>query len=250
MKKKRVSIIGAASSLFALVVMVFFFFVNEDGLNGGDEQGGEPGTFITANPINLDQTKNLSLFRSCYGHDFSGKNINAEEETLRSMKHYIEPIEGLLAEGGVVEVYAPFDGEITSINSSPPGEHVNFEASVKSGSGWQFKIFHMNLLPELEKGDKVIAGQLVGYIGQKDVMQVNYDIGMKKFALGGQLNASMFDFMTDDVLAEYAARGITPENIIVSKEARDADPCPIQDIRDGEEFFESHSDQLVEVQPL
>jgi hypothetical protein len=33
------------------------------------------------------------------------------------------------------------------------------------------------------------------------------------------------EHMSDQILADYAARGITPENMVFTKEERDADPC-------------------------
>ncbi len=73
--------------------------------------------FIVANPLNLSQIQRISKFRSCIGHDYSGLNIEREKETLRSMKHYIEPLPSLIGTDQV-NIFAPFDGEISEVKDS------------------------------------------------------------------------------------------------------------------------------------
>ena len=40
---------------------------------------------------------------------------------------------------------------------------------------------------------------------------------------------SVFDHMSDEVLAKYQETGLDKENIVISKEDRDQNPCQYQD---------------------
>lgn len=173
--------------------------------------------FIVVNPLDLSKIKEFSAFRSCMGHDYSGNNTLGEKETIRSMKHYVTQ-----KESGPLEVIAPFDGRITSISPSGAGAQIWIQPD--ANPAWIFIFFHIDSI--VEKGDKVKAGQLVGTTVVGEAM--NFDIGLKKF--DGLKGPSIFDspflHMNEEVLAEYKAVGITPENMVVSKAVRDADPCP------------------------
>jgi len=73
--------------------------------------------FITSNPVDLSQINRISKFRSCIGHDYSGTNSEGRQESNRSMKHYVEPINSLAGTSGELQVFAPFDGRITQDKS-------------------------------------------------------------------------------------------------------------------------------------
>jgi len=199
-----------------LVVGVGLRFTTE----GGHGKISIPSHFITSNPLDLSQIQSISQFRSCVGHDYSGINSDGEKETLRSMKHYITPKESIKK----ASVFAPFDGEISSIE----GEQIDRGVQVwlsPPDSSWNFIFFHINLVDGLERGSDVKTGQLIGY---SDLTTGgNFDVGLKNFGFGGQRFDSQFRYMTNEVLAEYAEFGITPENVITTKEYRDANPCPI-----------------------
>ena len=49
--------------------------------------------------------------------------------------------------------------------------------------------------------------------------------------------------MKEKVLQEYIDNGITLENSILSKEARDAEPCPVEGTKNGDALFTSYRDQ-------
>lgn len=186
------------------------------------DSSSETGPFITANPMDLSQIASISPYRSCVGHDYSGYNIDGEKETLRSMKHYVDPLPDLIGTD-TIKIFAPFDGEISRAEESFPGTQVSLEPSAGIG---HFIFFHVTLLPELRMGSKVTSGQNIGYVS-KDI-RANFDIGIRQFGFK-QKSLSPFNFMEQSVLDEYAARGVTLENIILSKEERDANPCPISD---------------------
>ncbi len=192
--------------------------------------------FITANPLDLSQIDRISKFRSCVGHDYSGLNSDGERETLRSMKHYIEP---LSTQSNAIKVFAPFDGEIREVNAESRGSQVFI--SPNAARKWNMVFFHINLIPRIEEGTSVQAGQLLGY-GALD-NSPNFDIALKKFSIKVQIFESPFLHMTNQILEEYTTKGITLENIIISKKERDADSCPVGGTMNGDAEFTSHSEQ-------
>ena len=174
--------------------------------------------FITANPLDLSEITSLSKFRSCMGHDYSGKNTSGETETNRSMKHYITLKEGVQK----AKAFAPFDGEVTSIEQPERG----YQVWLKPDANPNFAFIFFHLEPSVKKGDKVKAGDLLGYgliVGEGG----NFDMTIKGFeGFGGpKIFDSPFYHMSNEVLGEYQNKGITLENIIISKEARDKNPC-------------------------
>lgn len=193
--------------------------------------------FIVANPLNLSQIQRMSKFRSCIGHDYSGLNSEGEKETLRSMKHYLEPLPSLMGTDQI-KIFAPFDGKVVKIQEGPPGQAIYISA--QAARSWQFIFFHVIPAAGIQEGAAVQAGEQIG-TASKDIH--NFDIGLKKFGIGRQIFDSPLAHMKETVLAEYAANGITLENVIVSKQARDADPCPVEGIRNGDARFPGYRDQ-------
>ena len=214
---KKVLIIAG---IIALAIAVFFFI--EDGPENGPEVV-KTDKFIVANPVDLSQIALISQFRSCMGHDYSGKNVDGEKESNRSMKHYLAPVAELEQSTGKVKAFAPFDGKIASIEDeqNPRGDQVWLSSS--SSGSWNFIFFHIDLLPELSKGSEVGSGQLIGYADLEG--GANFDFALKKVGFGGQTLDSPFPYMADEVVAEYEQEGVTPGNIILTKEQRDANPC-------------------------
>ena len=212
--KKRLIII---SSVIVILILGIGLIVADPQNN--DINSSEP--LIIANPLDLTQIKLLSKFRSCVGHDYSGRNAKGEKETDRSMKHYITTIQS----SGQVKIFAPFDGTVSAIARESRGSRVHL--SPKATARTHFIFFHVNLLPAFDqKGSVITAGQHIGYAHERDL--VNFDMGMRIFGLK-QRTVSPFNYMSSDVLAQYSARGVTLENIIKSTADRDADPCIIKE---------------------
>lgn len=225
-KVVTVSIIGIG---IILVFMVVMGFISKEGpfKNSASEPAGR---FIVSNPVDLSQISTISKFRSCAGHDYSGINAEGQKEKLRSMKHYITQNEEFNNSKDKIKVYAPFDGEVSSIESDKGGDRaprgVQLWLEPNEGGGWLFIYFHIEPLINLEGGSRVMAGDLVGYANVID--GANFDFGLKSFGFGGQKFGSPFNYMSDEVLTEYSAVGITPKDIVTTKEHRDANPCPIE----------------------
>ena len=226
--KRKFTKIGLLVGIgFIIIVITLGFISRKD----------EPTTtFITANPLDLSEISFISPFRSCMGHDYSGKNIDGVRETNRSMKHYI----GLKnnTSGSRTQVFAPFSGKIT---------HVELEQSIRDSQIWIqpdkadefiFVFFHIDLVPGLAKDSQVQSGQLIGYATIKTKGD-NFDIGLKKSEIFGGPNIfdSPFNYMTNEVRKEFEMKGITRQNVIISKEQRDTNPCKfVQGSDQGEQI--------------
>lgn len=202
------------------------------------QQAPNPSQFIVAVPVNLSQISQISKFRSCVGHDYSGYDVNGSLESNRSMKHYFTPTATYAFTTGRIEEFAPFNGTITSITAEhTPIGHQVWIADATSGATmygyptpgiWNMVFFHMDLVSGLKVGSVVKAGQLIGYANQSS-HEYTFDIALSKYSIstGGfsQVLDSMFNYMDPQVLADFAKYGVTPNNIIISKAYRDANPC-------------------------
>lgn len=211
--KKTLIILG----IIVLAIGVFFFFIDDGPEDGSSVTKTEK--FIIANPIDLEQIASISQFRSCFGHDYSGKNVDGERETLRSMKHYITPKNEFIDANAI----APFNGKISSIGDESIERGSQVWLRPDDVSSWNFIFFHIVLEPGFKKGIEVKAGEVIGKSALRE--GENFDFALKRLGFGGQTLDSPFNYMTEEILAEYEARGVTPENVIISKEHRDASPC-------------------------
>jgi len=203
--------------IIIVILIAVVLFLGDPGGSSDDKS-----KFITANPLDLTQIKAISKFRSCEGHDYSGKNIDGESETNRSMKHYVEAVDSLAHTTNQVKALAPFDGKIGSIEIDENPRGVQVWLSPENGGNWKFVFFHIDLLPNVTKGTEVKAGELIGYADLADA--ANFDIALKVIGFSQKFD-SVFDHMEDSVMQQYQDAGLTAENIVVTKDTRDADPC-------------------------
>jgi len=205
--------------------------------------------FITSSPVDLAQIAKISKFRSCEGHDSSGYNTDNVAETNRSMKHYLLPIDSLTGSIGKVKDNAPFDGTIITLFPEDSGHGNQMWIQSTADPSWVIMLFHLDTT--LTVGTTVKSGGLVGYasLGAKensfDVALLKTDATtlskiqevLKKMASTGRFSDAdqanppkmIYDsfllHMSPSVTAAYAARGLTPATSIISKTARDAQPC-------------------------
>jgi len=196
--------------------------------------------YITAIPVDLTQILQISKYRSCAGHIRNGYNFDRELETsdYRSMKHYVLPILSLQGTLDKVKIYAPFDGTVANIYLEKDKQSTVTRAHTGDGIDLAtpvdpnvlFGIGHLYFVKDFKVGDSVKAGELLGYAALGEIGN-DFDLDLKgKNKIGDGDNSieilgSIFDHMTDPVLAEFAKYGITPENTKFTKEYRDANPC-------------------------
>ena len=176
---------------------------------------------ITANPMDVNRVFFISQFRSDAGHDYSQGAWDGE--TCRSMKHYFNL--GQYQVNGMpkcstpgpgesnINIYAPFDGSIIANGNeqTPIGTQVHI-ASAKN-SNYYIKLFHIDLLPNLSVGSNVKSGDLIGTIGPKDGIDVSYEAHLLDFKT---VYLSIFDYMTPQTFASYAAPGYKPSDFVLN----------------------------------
>ncbi len=225
--------------LIGLGVLVLVFIVLNVIGRSASQIPTDTGAFITANPLDLTQIKSISAFRSCEGHNFSGRNALGEEETYRTMKHYIEAVEPLQQTEQQLKIFAPFTGRISQVSPEGRGNQVYLSPQA-GGNSWDLLYFHVDLLPQISKGDKITAGQHIGHANL--INGANFDISLRNFGLGRQLHGSPFLYMTHEVLAQYADAGVTLDNIIISKETRDGAPCQLASGESGRDALYARSE--------
>src|SRR3989344_4201393 len=202
--------------------------------------------FITSNPLDLSQIAGFSKYRSCAGHDFRNPTAatGKKEDTPRSMKHYVKVRGDLRGKNGVVKALAPFDGKISKVDDDMGGtddRQIWLTPDSISPVQWHFIFFHIDLENSLKKGSSVKAGQIIGTANLArgpDGATDNFDIAVKitRPMRTPAVNAP-FAHMTQDVLGEYAKYGIAENDLLVSKEKRDATPFPTVAGGEGHDIF-------------
>ncbi|PIS43013.1 MAG: hypothetical protein COT24_00540 [Candidatus Kerfeldbacteria bacterium CG08_land_8_20_14_0_20_40_16] len=208
-----------------LVLVLVIIFLGYNGWQSWQFAKSKDAKFITASPIDLSQYRVISKLRSCAGHDYSGINIDGETETNRSMKHYAVPLQKFEGTKDQVKLFAPFDGKIAKIGDTKTGS-LGEGIYLTSGNGWFFEIGHIVLVPNLKAGDKVSSGQLIGYFEAQN----GWALDLQFYHSGKYIDMfqgidSYINHLAPEVEAEYAKHGLQKEAIIISKEARDQNPC-------------------------
>jgi hypothetical protein len=175
---------------------------------------------VEANYIELDKIASISKFRSGAGHDYSDSF-----ESCRSMKHYFKPSSRV--DWSSVKIFSPVQGAIIRTEEEWAGTKIDIQA-VKCPA-FTFTIFHVHLSAGLRQGDKVAAGQMLGFhVGH----QTCSDIAVAVSTPAGRKLVSYFDVMPDKLFDKYRRRGLESSGaVIISRLARDADPLPCQDGR-------------------
>jgi len=170
--------------------------------------------FVETNYIELDKIYRITKFRSSWGHDYSDAF-----EHCRSMKHYYEPKNDL--DWTIIKIYSPVTGIITRVEQESAG--IKIEIASDKYPAFRFSIFHIYLSVQRKVGDKILAGDQLGtHVGTQTLSDISVIVNDP--TRQGRM-VSYFDVMTDNLFNEYKNKGInTRADIIISKEARDADP--------------------------
>jgi hypothetical protein len=170
--------------------------------------------FATADYIELSRIFKVSTFRSGIGHDYADAF-----EQCRSMKHYYQPPFGN-NQWGTIKIYSPINGSIAKLDPEWAGTQVHITSD--EYPDFTIVLFHVKVDPGFKVGDKVTAAQLLGtHIGT----QTSSDIAVRVNTTKGFKLISWFNIMKDDLFQKYKDRGVTSRTqLILSKEARDADP--------------------------
>jgi len=220
------------------------------GSGGTGGSGSHPivpaGPVIDTLPFDLASVTQISKYRSCAGHDYSGQDTDFKSETMRSMKHYI-----YTRGEASLKLSAPFNGVIAWIipegaASANAGFRVVVEKSDGAGGLWDVVFMHVEPLPGMAVGTSLLAGQ---QFANTSAPRLNWDFGLQWIRPGiGQQDPRQFSGLIFEspllrlspaLAAQFAARGVTPDNIILSPAARDASPCVVYEVRDNVTYFKS-----------
>ena len=178
--------------------------------------------FIKTDFIELDKIKRISKYRAGYGHDYS----RPSNEKCRSMKHYY------WAKGGMpggshtpawtsIKYFSPVDGKISALRDKKDMDgdtEYQFMIIPDQQPSYYLNFFHVNLLPEFQKGGKVKEGQHIGYLSDE---YVHGEIAVQT----GSTLVSYFDIITDELFDQYKKKGAkSREDFAISKEERDKKP--------------------------
>ncbi|MGO8698127.1 MAG: hypothetical protein ACLQVY_10460 [Limisphaerales bacterium] len=206
------------------------FSKHDDSAHTGDN-GEFPGTtfdvvrlgvpkLVEANYIELDKIASISKFRSAAGHDYSDSF-----ESCRSMKHYFRP--SSTVDWSSVKVFSPVQGTVLRTEEEWAGTKIDIQ--ILKCPAFTLTIFHVHLCAGLTQGDKVAAGQMLGFhVGH----QTCSDIAVAVSTPVGRKLVSYFDVMPDQLFEEYRRRGMESRGAaIISRLARDAEPLTCQDGR-------------------
>jgi hypothetical protein len=211
-----------SKAVFILILLVIILITSIScSLLGLVDPDDEVPKFVKVNYIELEKIERISKFRSSAGHDYSDSF-----ESCSSMKHYFAPYDTL--NWNAIRIYSPVAGKVSRIFEEWAGTQVQIKSDGQPA--FTFIIFHIDLENELDVGDKLTEGQLLGtHIGDQTTSDIAVGVNTSK----GYKLVSYFDVMTDSLFAAYQARGMNSRtDVIITREEREADPLSC----DGESF--------------
>ncbi len=181
--------------------------------------------FVKTNYIDLNKVTAISKYRSFAGHDYSdqiqfGNTLEAIKvpfkptESCINMKHYFRPPDANTV------IRAPVSGVISRVFEEEFATQIHITSDVQPA--FTFFIFHVVTPTPVSVGMRVEEGQVLGHhYGQI----TDSDIAVAIHDLTGYHLISYFETLTDELFAEFQARGIaTREQMIVPRAVADAIP--------------------------
>lgn len=235
--------------MFIIIIFILIFSLIYSIVIGSLIVSSQP--VLVKNFVDLNDVKEISPFRSCQGHLVIPGN---SDEPKSNMKHYFIQISKYDHTNNQLKVYAPFEGYVTNImapTDDNEGEIWIGPLRLPPFGQWNFILAHINILPSLKSGDKVYAGQLVGYASftsHGNAFDVIYarnrlpTIIIDDYVSPYAELDSVFNHMAKEVLSEYLLKGITPEDLFISAEKREKNPC----IYGTKPYFENNEQQQKE----
>lgn len=227
--------------IFLLLISLFLISVLAAFLSIKSAQKS-PAPEITANFTDLNKIEKISRYRSCAGHITVPQD---GREAKRNMKHYFW-VKPQYNKPKTVEIYSPYDGYVADMRSDPK-EGLEGEiwistqkifAMVPPFGVWSFSVQHIDIKDSLKRGDKVKAGDLIGWAALSEKRGDSFDIvygksGMPPKRIDNWTDPfadldSVFSHMNSSAFADYTKKGIHKEELIISREERDKNPCEYQ----------------------
>lgn len=224
---KTIRIAGAAIIGIAVVIAlaIGYHYISQDKPIAHPQR---TDVVITANPVDLNTIQGVTKFRSCFGHEFGFTSAFEGKEAKSSLKHYFVWKSEYQDQDHTIPIYAAFDGEILIWEE----ENDQFLIEQRPFLGWVITYTHIVLQPGLDVGSQVKAGDLIAYA--QTINTHAFDIALQANETMGEQNNydwynkydSIFNHMTETVYTQFASKGFTTENMIITKAIRDASPCP------------------------
>jgi hypothetical protein len=183
---------------------------------------------IKANLCDVDKVANVSKFRSCAGHPYPLQGYGpGGQVSTSSEKHYIR-LKNQYFDDPVINValYAIWDGTIESIvkDESPA---IGYQI-ILSSAGWTAIYMHVNNLSTLNVGQRVAAGDQIGFCDAPypgGSPYTAFDICIhhhKEFSAPGY---SYFEMLSDALFEPWQARGATKTALVITADYRAQNPC-------------------------
>lgn len=202
-------------------------------------------TFTVA-PVEASSIIDMSRFRSCAGHDYSGPAVGSpgQHETDRSMKHYVT-IDVRYGDGVEVAVRAMADGVVSAVVTTGDTGDLAGDITLTMSGFSQFGYWdlrYMHVVPTVAAGTRVRAGDVIGVVpptswsdarnpdgsaGLLPTHPIQFDLALGYHSLipfGEQLDS--FVRHLDPALAlTLGDAGFTVAEAVVPRVERDAQPC-------------------------
>ncbi len=207
-KKKLVIIIITIIVIGSTVGILGFLF-----LPSLLDSAGPIPQFVENDWIDLEYIGSISKFHSTIGHGYPG------DENPTSDKHYFDPLIAYGSTNDTIKVYSPVRTKVIKIeweqhilsDGTIRGQQVHLQ-SIEHPS-ITFIFFHVNIEPTgLSLGQELNQGQWIGYCDCRE--GCNTDIAIYR----SNTVISWFQLITDTLLSNYQARGISNRSMMIKSE--------------------------------
>ncbi len=188
--------------------------------------------FITHLPFDLGTVGKIGKFRSCT----SQGSLPATTEPASAHTHVIYGLSSQVGCKEGIPVYAPFDGVIADISTTPqsgpcdPAIGSDGYIMLYPDGAYRYQFYLNNVIPAagLKEGDAVTAGQQLGTVTLISTDRY-WEIGVRPYsvATGESEMCNIGLFFNDAVAAQLNQHGINASALSFTKAYREAHPCEI-----------------------
>jgi hypothetical protein len=182
------------------------------GTSGCSEDAAEPNP-VTHSIVKPTDLAWVTQFNSCC-------HVEYPSGSGSSMKHYLQPAAALAGKNNTIEMYAPCDGTITTNKDQLPGcsngdiRGSDIYIRCAANDAASVVLFHIELLPGIDAGSEIAAGELIGHASLACAGQTQTDFDFTYYPTGEAAPAgTIFHHMSADAIAPWTARGVTDTNV-------------------------------------
>lgn len=170
---------------------------------------GQP--YLTALHVELDKIEKISRYRSAAGHNF----VDYSGESCVNLKHYFHtydegepPAQSELPSS--LNYFVPANGTIVTIGQARPEddpEDYEIDIQLDANPNIIVRVFHLTPSIGIEVGASVSAGDVLGASPSAQLDSGDFAVYVKTNQ--GYRLLSMFEIMSNEILNEYIARGVS-----------------------------------------